>query len=114
MSLSATQTKLIVYPENTQGLKIVGLKDESTDPPTYLNGASVVATLVDDQGNVVPGCVDVPLTNVPASNGDYIGEYGDANFAPSIGTGYTMIIKATQGGNSISLGIDVEVQRRVQ
>lgn len=110
MTLSATPAKLILYAGNTQAIELNGLQDAlSLD---YLNAATITATLVDDQGNQVPGCVNISLAYQASTNGNYVGTFGDTNFQPVDGTGYTLIITGSQDGGYIQLNMLVEVQNR--
>ena len=110
MVLKATPTKLIFYQENTQAIELFGLQDALT--LAYLNAATLTATLVDDDGNQVPECIAVPLTYQPGTNGNYVGVFGDLNFLPPLGTGYTLIIEGNQQTSYIHLELLVEVQAR--
>src|SRR5580692_455124 len=101
MSVLATPSKFILYAGNTQVLQILGLQDYLSQ--TYLNSAAITGTLQDDQGNDVPECTDIAFTYVPGSNGDYNGVFGDQNFQPAIGTGYTLLIDGNENGEYIHL-----------
>jgi hypothetical protein len=112
MVILATPSKIIISPGNTQVLRIFGLQDNVTG--SFLNAASIVGTLQDDQGNVVIGFDEIAFTNVPSSNGDYDAIFGDSTFIPEIGTGYTLIIDGNQSGSYIHLELLVEIQPRQQ
>ena len=109
--LSATPSKYILYQGNTQSIQITGLYDEVSS--TYLNSATLVATLVDDNGNLADAELDeISFTYVPGSNGNYIATFGDNNFLPLLGTGYTLIIDGNQSGSYIHLELLVEIRAR--
>ena len=112
MVILATPSKIVINPGNTQVLRIFGLQDNVTG--NFLNAATIEASLQDDQGNTIIGFDEIPFTYVPASNGDYDGVFGDQNFIPDIGTGYTLIIDGNQGGSYIHLELLVEIQPRQQ
>jgi hypothetical protein len=113
MPLEATPSKMYVYPGNTQMITVEGLQDLSQLPAlVFLNAASLTATLVDDDGNQIQGCIGIPLTYVLGSNGNYIGTFGDNTFQPGIGTGYTLIVEGSQSGGWIHEELIVEVKPR--
>lgn len=98
--LSATPSKILLYAGNTQALLVQGLQDASQLPNiVFLDAASVTATLVDDDGNQIPGCIGVTLNYQAGSNGNYLGIFGDVNFQPPEGTGYTLLVDATESGS---------------
>ena len=106
----ATRAKIILYVGNTQDIKAYGIQD--VDTGLFWNSAIITATLVDDQGNEITECTDVNLVYQSGSNGNYVGTFGDANFNPAPGTGYSMIIDGDQGASHIHLEIPVEIRLR--
>lgn len=112
MPLQATPLKQIVYIGNTNVLNVEGLQDQITN--SYLNAATLVATLIDDQGNKIAGCTAIALPYVVGSNGNYQGTFGDNNFNPNPGTGYTLILNGNQGSGYFELQIVCEVRNRQQ
>lgn len=110
--LQATPSKLIIYPGNSQVIQLDNLFDIITS--TYLNNASLTATLYDSQGNSVQGCIGIALTYVAASNGSYLGLFGDSSFTPNPGTGYTLIVDGTASGGQGTVHAEyiVEVKAR--
>ena len=106
----ATRAKQIFYQGNTQDIKAFGIKD--VDTGLFWNSASITATLIDDLGNQVAECINVPLIYQSGSNGDYSGTFGDANFQPAVGTGYSLIIDGDQGPAHIHLEIPIEIRTR--
>jgi len=88
-------SKVTLFLDNDNYIKIEGLVD-GLDPVSYFNGATVTATLLDSAGLPVTGVTDLPLTYVPASNGNYIGNVQET-FAATAGS-YTLVIDADQGG----------------
>ena len=110
MALSATPAKIILFPGNTQVIELLGLQDAIA--LTYLNAATINATLLDDQGNEVPGCEDILFTYQPGTNGNYNATFGNISFNPVVGTGYTLVIDGNQSGGYIHLELLVEVQAR--
>ncbi len=107
-----TPSKFILYQYNTSVLQILGLQDYVSQ--SYLDsGVTVVASLVDNNGVPVGELTDVAFTYVAGSNGNYNCIFGDENFAPAIGTGYTLIVDANN--NNVSYGhweFLVEIQQR--
>lgn len=110
MALSATPSKLIFFQENTQAVNILGLQDALTG--NFLNAATVSITLQDGDGNQVTGCISVPLNYIVGSNGNYTGSFGDSNFTPDIGTGYTLVVEGNQSGNYVHVEMLVEIKAR--
>ena len=110
MVLLATRPKLTFYQSNTQDIKIFGVIDNDTG--LYWNSASIAATMLDLDGNPIPECTAVVLTYQTATNGDYVGTFGDNNFTPAIGTGYTLVIDGDQGPAHLHLEIPVEIKAR--
>lgn len=82
---------IVLYPANTQIVTIT-LQDVSTTPPTWINGASVSATLFDPEGVSVPGATGLVGVYVPASNGVYQFTVAGASFKPAPGGAYTLSI----------------------
>jgi len=100
---------LVIYQDNTQEIKIFGLHDGDTG--VFWITAVVNATLVDQNGTQVPGCIGISLVYQPTSNGNYFGVVG-ADFAPAIGDGYVLVVDGDQGAVHLHLEIPVEVQAR--
>lgn len=110
MPPSAVPKRIVLYQDNTQKINVYGLQD---DTGAYLNDATMTATLLDPNRNEVPGCIDVSMVYVTASNGDYSGQV-DATFSPSVGTEYVLVIDGDQGGAHlhVELPTDVKVRSR--
>jgi hypothetical protein len=92
-------TPVTFYRGNTQVLTVKGLYsggDETTGAVTYQNGATVTATLNDQNGNPVSGLNGVTLIYVAGSNGWY--QYTvPSSFNPAAGYSYTLVIDADIG-----------------
>lgn len=111
MTLVQTPSKFILYQGNTHTMSLVGILDGTTQ--VFWNAsASISGTLVDDQGNQVQEVIAVPFFFVPGSNGVFTASFGDFNFQPSVGTGYTFIIDGIQNGVTLHLELLTEVQAR--
>lgn len=110
MTVFATPSKFILYQGNTQVIQLIGLQDFISG--NFLNAATIVGTLQDENGTDIPECTNITFTYVTASNGNYNGIFGDNNFNPAIGTGYTLVIDGNQGGSYIHLELLVEIQAR--
>lgn len=110
--LQATPSKFIMHPGNTELITLENLLDILTN--TYLNAATLTATLYDDQGNKVTGCDGITLNYVVSSNGEYKGVCGGATFLPTPGTGYTLIVEGTASGGVGDIHIEyiVEIKAR--
>jgi hypothetical protein len=108
----ATRPKIIFFQGNTQDIQAFGIQD--VDTGLFWNSAIITATLIDDEGNQIPECTAVTLVYQSGSNGNYTGTFGDINFQPPIGTGYSLIIDGDQGASHIHLEIPVEIRLRTQ
>lgn len=96
---------------NTQTTTLTGLQDNTTGlfQNTWTN---IVMTLIDDEGNPVVGCVQIPMNYIPGSNGNYQGTFGNASFYPPVGTGYTLLIDGSNSGSFLHIETLVEVKAR--
>lgn len=106
--LIATRSKIIVYQGNTQVLVVNGLEDDITGD--FLNNFTVNGTIINDQGN--PVAIGIVFTYVAGSNGNYQAIWGDNNFYPPVGTGYTLLLDGTDNSSFIHVELIVEVQPR--
>jgi hypothetical protein len=88
--------KLTFYKINDQYIEIAGLED-GLAPGTFFNAATVVATLKDREGNVVPEVDGIVCSYVALSNGVYRGPVQES-FDPTPGGGYQLFVTASQGG----------------
>lgn len=112
MTVFATPSKFVMWQGNTQVIQLVGLQDYLTQ--NYMNSAVVTGTLQDDQGNNIVECVEVAFAYVVGSNGNYNGVFGDENFIPPIGTGYTLLIDAVENNSYGHWEFLVEILARQQ
>lgn len=111
-NISANLSKQVLYQGNIQGTTLEGLVDKRTG--SFLNDwTNLVMTLIDDQGQKVPGCVQIPMTYMVGTNGNYQGVFGDVNFQPQVGTGYKLLVDGSNGGSTFHLELTVEVQARM-
>lgn len=104
--------KLFMYPNNDQQISVTNLLDKGTGD-YFDSTATVVATLFDQSGNPVPGCINIPLNYVLESNGNFQGEV-EETFAPPLGSGYELVITATQGAANAEWTLLVEIVLRRQ
>lgn len=109
MPPSAVPARLILYQDNTQRVKVFGLRD---DNGAFLNDAVMSATLLDVNRNQVTGCINITMSYVADSNGNYTGTV-TAAFEPPVGTDYTMIIEGNEGDSHLHMEIPTEVRVRV-
>lgn len=105
----AVPSRIILYQKNDQFIEIDGLKDGLAG--TFVNNATVTATLKDRSGVVVSEVNNLTLVYVAASNGKYRGLVEDT-FNPTRGGGYTLVVEADQAGTKLHLEIPVEVRVR--
>jgi len=109
MPPSAVPAKLLLYQDNTQRVKVFGLKD---DDGNFLNSALMNATLLDNNRTEVSGLINVTMAYVSGSNGDYKGTVG-STFSPPVGSDYTMVIEGDQSGAHLHMELPTEVRVRV-
>jgi len=109
--LNSVQSKFIMNPGNTHTINVAGVLDGTT--LNFWNAsASISGTLVDQNGNPVPECTNVPIPYVPNTNGIFQASFGDFNFQPIEGTQYTLIIDGIQNGVTLHVEALVEVAVR--
>jgi hypothetical protein len=113
MPLLNTPKKLLFSQGNLQIIAFSNLIDVTTLIPIDID--TLVATMIDCNGNPVPGCTNIALPNTDAL-GDYMGTFGDNNFYPLVGTGYTLLIDGNNGsgGGYIHFEVMVEIVSRQQ
>lgn len=108
--------KVFINPDNNEIIRANGLYYiDPTDvipTPHYFDGTAVVyATLYDQYDNAVAGCTNLALAYVVGSVGNFAGVVV-APFAPASGSGYKLVIDATQGAAHGRFSIDAEVTVR--
>ena len=106
---NATQARVVLFQDNTQRIQLHGLRDADTG--VFINGASLTATLLDQNRNQVAGLIGVAMPYVSGTNGNYQGTVG-ASFAPPVGTNYTLIIDGDQGISHLHMEITAAVRVR--
>ncbi len=102
----------ILYTNSSQYIELAGLKDQSTNPATYMNSATVLGTLKDPKGVPVTGLTAITGVYQSASNGTYRLPVNAATFNPPIGGGYVLVITATQNGNTLYVEYPIKIQVR--
>jgi hypothetical protein len=102
-------TIVYLYPQNTQVIELDGLQDSVT--LDFSNAAAVSGTLYDQYGNPDAVLQNVPMTFVPASNGNYRGIVSDT-FDAALGSGYRLEIQATSDGSEAVWSIPAQVKLR--
>lgn len=101
--------KLILYQDNTQLVRLFGVKDEVTG--NYWDTGTIAGTLRDPQGNDVSGFVGITFILQSGSAGNYFGTVG-ASFQPDVGDGYLLVVDGDQGSSHLHLEIPVEIRAR--
>lgn len=109
MPPSAVPAKLLLYQDNTQRVKVFGLRDDSG---AFLNDSVMEATLLDINRTEVPGCIGISMAYVPDTNGNYVGTV-TSDFKPPVGSDYTMIIEGDEGDSHLHMELPTEVRVRV-
>ncbi len=94
------------YRMNDQYVEITGLKDTITD--TFVNSATVTATLFNRNGVAMENFTDISLDYVSASDGDYRGFISEA-FNAAVGDDYTLVVEVVSGSNNLRAEYDAEV-----
>ncbi len=102
---------IYVNPLNTQAVLVNFLKDLLSGD--FLDAAVVTATLVDQYRNPDPVFNEITLNYTAGSTGNYVGVV-PAAFNPKLGSGYTLILDAAQGGVENHWEIPVTVKVRTQ
>lgn len=108
MPPSAVPARFVCYQDNTQLPSIYGLMDSTG---AFLNSATVKATLLDGNRNVVPNFQNIVLGYVVGSNGDYSGTLTSA-FVAAVGTEYVLVIEADSGASHLHIELPAEVRVR--
>jgi hypothetical protein len=106
--------KKVLYPKNSQFLKITGLKDNSVSPAVYMNAATVTATLKDASGDAVSGFDAVAGTYETGSDGNYTFPVDPTLFDPTPGSDYTLFLEVDQGGKKLHAELPAKVSVRQQ
>jgi hypothetical protein len=101
--------KRVLYQQNTQIIKLQGLRDGETG--VFISVATVSATLKARDGSTVSQINNLALSYVPGSNGDYEGTV-DATFNPPKGGGYILTVESVDG--SVKLHEEVSIQVKVR
>jgi hypothetical protein len=101
----------IFYPLNSTVISVTGLQDFLSG--AYLDAATVAATLMDEKGNADPVINSLPLTYIPASNGNYQGIVPNT-FNATVGSRYQLKITALQGLEQAVWTFDAAVRFRTQ
>lgn len=108
--------RLILYPANSQFIQLNGLQDQSTPgSPTYVNNATLTATLFDGNGVAVPGATGIAGTYVATSNGNYQFQISGAAFNPPADFGATLVVSGTYNTSvafSCSIPVFIEVRNQ--
>ena len=98
-----------LFPLNNNWIQVAGL--ENVLDGSFLNAATVMATLINYRGIADPVLNNIPMTYIPASNGNYEGVAPDTFNAP-VGSGYILQIQATQGSVQGLWSIPAQVKQR--
>jgi len=61
-----------IYLTTDNCVRVRALKDQVLE--TYINDATITATLYDSSGNEVSGAIDISIPYVTGTDGDYAGE----------------------------------------
>ena len=109
--MSVRNKAYILYQTNTQEIKLFGVHDGDTGD--FWTSAVIQATLQDQNGAQVAGCINVSLVYQAGSNGNYFGTV-QQDFSPPIGDGYVLIVDGDEGAVHLHLEVPVEVQARRQ
>lgn len=86
--------EIVIFKRNDQTITVTGLRNAETG--VFLNAATVRATLLDPSGQPVSGFNNLSLSYIASSNGNYRGQV-EETFDPPEGTGYTLVVDATEG-----------------
>jgi hypothetical protein len=107
---------IIIYQNNSGYIPLIGLTDNSFNPPQYVDNATVItATLYDPNNNPVSGLTGVAGVYVTGSNGNYNFPV-PSTFAPAIVPGqYTLQVTVqAPSGSTANWYIPASIQVRGQ
>ncbi len=105
---SAVPRKVVLSQDNTQGLKLSGLRDDSGN---FVNTAVLTATLLDQTREPDSVLNGIQMPYIASSNGDYQGTVPNS-FSPALGSEYTLVIDGDGEGAHLHLEIVAEVVSR--
>jgi len=105
-----------LFPQNTQVIGVQGLQDAVTG--SFLNNATVFATLLDQRGNPDPVLNQIPLGYLGGTNGNYQGTvpytFNPPGWVGKPMGGYVLQIQASQGGVQSLFTLPVQLVVRSQ
>ena len=106
---------IIVYKSNSGVVPVVGLTDNSLNPPEFCDDAvTITATLLDSTDTPVTGLNNVSGVYVTGSNGNYNFPV-PSSFNPPAGAGYTLVVNITSPHGAVAKwSIPASVQVRGQ
>jgi hypothetical protein len=107
--------KYILYQKNSQFIQLNGLKDQSVTPATYINDATLTATLYDSKNVAVAGANSIAGVFQVGSSGVYRFAVDPATFNPpssSTGATYTLIVDGFKGAIKYHFEHGVKVKVR--
>jgi hypothetical protein len=105
MTTPAT-AKLVLYHQSAN--TFVVRKAFRTDAGEFLNSATVTATLIDPDGDNVPGLISLSMTYITGSNGTYKVVFPRASM-PHAGDEYTVRCRIVSGNYDRTFDIAAEV-----
>lgn len=88
--------RVILKRGNDQIVSMTGLRNTKTG--TYLNDATVKASLFDSKWQPLPYFQDAQMAYVPGSNGNYQWQVEGSQMMLPKGTEYSLVFTAEQGG----------------
>lgn len=89
-------SRVVLARGTDQVVTLTGLRTTLTNE--YLNGATVVATLLDSKGVAIPAFTAIPMVYVAASDGNYEWTIESATMFLSKNVEYSLEIRAEQDG----------------
>jgi hypothetical protein len=114
----AMPIEIVLSPSSTQGIQVIGWQDAISQGYINVNvgsfsGAELTVTLFDQDGNPVPECDAIAMEYQSGTNGNWMAVFGDENFTPQVGSGYTLVVDGTDGaGNTIHLELVAKIEPR--
>jgi hypothetical protein len=104
---------ITLFARNDQRVRILGLFNEESSPPQFVDNATVIGTLFDPHDEEVDGAKDLTMTYDAGSEGNYSAQIIGAQFDPTPGNGYYLAVDVNSRGGYWEIPV-VIVERRSQ
>jgi len=93
---------ITIYQNNSGFIPLAGLQDLSTNPPTWVNTATLItATLYNSSNQAVAGLSNVAGVYQTGTNGNWNFPV-PSSFNPPVGGGYTLVVNVTAPSGAVA------------